>query len=618
MNISGLIRSLVGDLQASDSKVLELKVGQVVKGVVLQLMNDQEAMINIGGVQVRAKLETPLKQGDVTMLQVQPESGNGQVLLKPLLASDVQIADESMNELLRAFSLKDTAGNRQLVQQIQQQGVPLTKETAQSFAAVLQQIPEGMEKEEWVQAAVLAYKRGLPLTKDTVAALRQTTAGPPAGQVLDNLMEQSETLLQEQPDHPAADTLKQVVSLLRELRESTPAAWTGKQPQPKADAAAAPARPAASQAGQEPPAAPDAPPAASTGSAAPAAGKPAAAPSAAAGHTASAAPRAEASPAGSAQPPAEVPPARPALAGAVPAAQARSAEPAASGEPPLAGSPAPAPPAEPKAAGRPQAQQPEAAPARAEADREPNWISRMLKSVGVEHEHHLAKLDDRSDALQRPRLQQDDQMLDLIARSEPQAGAEKPAAAETLKSLLLQLTASDDTPAPLKEAAQQAVQQVTGQQLMLSSDRASMFAHLTLFIPFMDNSGQQSAAVHIQSRKGKRGEVDANNCRLLFDLQMKSMGSTLVDVQVVNKIVSLHIHNDHPAVSALIEGSRQEIAASMNKAGYQFLSLKVSPFPEPIQANEGEGKLNGHSEALKADLRSLYEPKTYKGVDFRA
>ena len=62
--------------------MLELKVGQIVKGVVLQLLSDQEALVNIGGTQVRAKLETPLKQGDVTMLQVQPESNGGQILLE--------------------------------------------------------------------------------------------------------------------------------------------------------------------------------------------------------------------------------------------------------------------------------------------------------------------------------------------------------------------------------------------------------------------------------------------------------------------------------------------------------------------------------------------------------
>src|SRR6476620_4596587 len=104
MNISGLIRSLVGDLQAADPKVLELKVGQVVKGLVLQLINDQEAFINISGLVVRAKLETPLKQGDVTLLQVQPESNSSQILLKPLTSSDVQIADESMKDLLKSFT----------------------------------------------------------------------------------------------------------------------------------------------------------------------------------------------------------------------------------------------------------------------------------------------------------------------------------------------------------------------------------------------------------------------------------------------------------------------------------------------------------------------------------
>ncbi|MDQ0887505.1 hypothetical protein QFZ81_002593 [Paenibacillus sp. V4I9] len=225
MNISGLIRSLVGDLTASESKVLELKVGQIVKGVVLQLLSDQEALINIGGVQVRAKLETPLKQGDVTMLQVQPESSGGQILLKPLTASDVQIADDSLSELLKAFTLKDTAGNRQMVQQMQQEGVPVSKENVKDFEAVMRSMPEDVNKEEWTQAAVLAYKKGFPLTETTVGALRQVTTGPPVGKVLEQLEQQAIAMLEQDPAHPAADTAKQVVSLLKELRASAAATW---------------------------------------------------------------------------------------------------------------------------------------------------------------------------------------------------------------------------------------------------------------------------------------------------------------------------------------------------------------------------------------------------------
>jgi hypothetical protein len=600
MNISGLIRSLVGDLTASESKVLELKVGQVVKGVVLQLLSDQEALLNIGGVQVRAKLETPLKQGDVTYLQVQPESSGGQIMLKPLTASGVQITEDSLGDLLKAFSVKDTAGNRQMVQHMQQEGVPVSKETVKDFETLMSSVPEGVNKEEWAQAAVLAYKKGLPLTQETVGALRQVTSGPPIGKVLDQLEQQAASLLEQEPQHPAAETAKQVVALLKELRASAAAVWPARPPEAPA-AAAAP--PAASQAGAQSTAAPAGPPPAGS------------APVAAAATTPPAAAPADVELAAAPAQPAAEPQAARARAAAVLEAQARSAEPLREGEPPVAGSPVQQPPAKQKAAEPLEARS--SAPQVPEADPEPNWISRMLKAVGVEHEAHLAaKLDERGDVMQRGRLHKDDQLPNLIAMTSQQDDTAKPAAAETLKSLLLQLTASSDTPAPLREAAQQAVGQITGQQLMLTGDKSAMFAHMTLFVPFMDGTGQQSAAIHIQSRKGKRGEVDANNCRLLFDLQMKIMGNTLVDVHVVNKIVSLTIHNDHPALAPMMEESKEEITSAMNKAGYQFISLKCSPYPQPVR-NDDEGKVKAVTDG-RADLRSLYLPKTYKGVDFRA
>ncbi|NQX57411.1 hypothetical protein [Paenibacillus qinlingensis] len=615
MNISGLIRNLVGDLTAADSKTLELKVGQIVKGVVLQLLSDQEALVNIGGTQVRAKLETPLKQGDVTMLQVQPESKGGQIILKPLVASDVLIADDSLGELLKAFEIKDTAGNRQMVQQIQQEGVPVSKENVKAFENVMREMPQGANKEEWLQAAVLASKRGLPLTPATVDAVKQVTTGPPAGQVLEKLEQQANALLEQDPTHPAADTAKQVVSLLKELRATA--------------AAVRPAEPAAPASAADEPAA--APPQAA--SSVPAASQ--------AGGTTAAAPRGSEPPAAAhAAPPAapaagEAPPAPPAPGAATMAA---SAKPAAStvqahahgaehveqGEPLQAGSPAPvqAPPAKQEGGPAPKEAQVNAPQDTPKADPETNWISKMLKAVGVEHESHVAaKLDERGNAVP-VRQQATDDSFSLNSSTntsgDQQSDIAKPAT-ETLKSLLLQLTASDDTPASLKEAAQQAVSQITGQQLMLTNDKNAMFTQMTMFVPFLDNTGQQTATIHIQSRKGSRGEVDASNCRLLFDLQMKVMGNTLLDVQVVNKIVSLNIHNDHPALAGLMESSKDEIAAAMNSVGYQFISLKCSPYPKPPEIQEGKeeatkiGSLDG-----RVDLSELYRPRTYKGVDVRA
>jgi hypothetical protein len=618
MNISGLIRSLVGDLQVSDSKTLELKVGEIVRGVVLQMLSDQDALININGVQVRAKLETPLKQGDVTMLQVQPESNGSQILLKPLASSDVTIADESMKDLLKSFTLKDIPVNRQMVQQMQQEGVPLAKETVKAFAAIQQSVPEGVSQEEWTHAAVLAFKRGLPLTPDTVSALRQATSGQPAGVVFERLEQQVAGLLKEQPGHSAASTLTQLDAALKNLRASAAAAWTAMPPEPAA-AAPATAAPAAPQPGGD---AAKASVSAGTpqppgGSAdAPAAARPAASPGEAA-RPASAAQEA-ASSAATAKPAAQAQALQPdaaARAGAV-AAQPQSAEPEAAAEPPQAGSGRQQPPALPEAASaaaRPQAQAASPQPAAPDS----NWIGRMLQSLGVDHEHQIAKMAEKPELLLRSSPDQAG-LLSASADALNSDSAGKQPAVDTVKSMLLQLAATDDLPAPLKEAAQQALQQITGQQLLLSGDRSSMFTHVTMFIPFMDGSVQQSASVHIQSRKGSRGELDANNCRLLFDLQMKTLGNTLVDVQVVNKIVSLQVHNDQAAVADLIDSSREEIAASLSKVGYQFFSLKCLPYPQPIIDKDAGSMKNAAADGMTVDMKSLYEPKPYKGVDYRA
>ncbi|MCK9858211.1 hypothetical protein CFI03_006415, partial [Paenibacillus sp. ATY16] len=187
----------------------------------------------------------------------------------------------------------------------------------------------------------------------------------------------------------------------------------------------------------------------------------------------------------------------------------------------------------------------------------------------------------------------------------------KPAAQESLKSTLLAIAASSDAPPALRETAQQLVQQITGQQLLLSPERnGAVFSHLTMFVPLTGPDGNQTASVHIQTRRGRQGQLDAENCRLLFDLSMKTLGPTLVDVNVMDKIVSLTLWNDHPAIAALVDSSRNEITASLNQAGYQLLSLRATP--TRADSDEGEGV-----KRIMPDPAQFVNTR-YKGVDIRA
>ncbi|MBJ6363358.1 flagellar hook-length control protein FliK [Paenibacillus sp. GCM10012307] len=185
--------------------------------------------------------------------------------------------------------------------------------------------------------------------------------------------------------------------------------------------------------------------------------------------------------------------------------------------------------------------------------------------------------------------------------------------AESLKSALLLLAASDNAPAALRETAQQLVQHITGQQLLLAPERGnSPFTHVAMVIPFYNEQGGQTAAIHIQTRRGRKGELDAQNCRLLFDLQMKQLGDTLIDVQVVDRMVSLQVWNDHPATQPLLEGSREEIGEALQQSGYKLLSLKTQPMPEADgQATAASSKQTG------PELSTAFVSRPYKGMDLR-
>jgi hypothetical protein len=202
-------------------------------------------------------------------------------------------------------------------------------------------------------------------------------------------------------------------------------------------------------------------------------------------------------------------------------------------------------------------------------------------------------------------------------------GAEAPAqeqrlhAAETLKSVLLALSTHDEVPPALREAAQSLAGQVTGQQLLLSSERntTAPFSHMTLFVPMKNSDGDTTATVHVQTRRNRRGEWDVSNCHLLFDLRMRHIGDTVVDVQVVDRIVSVKLLNDFPGMSDLLNQAREELSSGMSAAGFQLLSLSTSPLPQWRNGSAASSIASANLD--KAATASDYATKPYKGVDYR-
>lgn len=645
-DIGSIWRAWFGDSmpQKEGARVLELRIGEIVRGVLLQMLGEGEGIVSVGGVPVRARLEAEIPLGRGVMLQVQPGSNEAAIILKPVTVEAAgMMPEESLKEILRSFGLPDKPWAMELLRNLRRDGFPLDAETARAYAEMAAMKPPRTDARQWMTAADAAFRRGLPNTPLTIASLREALFGAPIREQMQTLLNLLESALKGASQSGHAWTAD-AVRLQRLLIEGQALLQAGGRWM-AGEAAAGGAAAAGAGAGSAPAAAGNAPEtsagSAAFGGAAVSAPQAPAASGAAGTGTASAAGGAAA---------AQGAPAAPAAGGAVPSAQgtsvgltgAASAEESAAGVragqrtdgPPPAGSrqDVSAAQANQQAAFAPaQAAFLPAATAAAQAAREgADWLARLLQWLGFGHERSLASGDaltaQQTAARAGSAAGETPLPADALSRGLSNPWTMNEARGETLKSALLALAAREDAPPALREAAQTLAQHITGQQLLLAGDRGTLspYHFVTLFIPIMDKHGDTTAAVHVQTRTKQRGEWDADNVRLLFDLNMKHLGRTVADVQVVNRIVSMKVFNDDPWFRDLAERSREALASALQDIGYQLSALRTAPFPGKAE-DEGAGNRQGAASdfalinLMNGDLASggILPSKPYKGVDLR-
>lgn len=620
VNIGSMLRAFMGNAAPAEGKTLELRIGQIVRGILMEMLDNGDALMNINGVSVRARLEAELQAGRGTLLQVQPGSSGATIVLKPLADAADVAPDEALKNVLKQFGLPDQKWSYELLRGLRRDGYPLDSDSASFFRAAASSKPASADPAGWAGAADVAFRRGLNPSESTLAALRQTLYGQPLHDELSGFASAFRQWLGDTagagggklPDW--ASGLQRLLAEGERLLAQGGAQLAGDAARSAASASAAKGDPPA-LAGQAQAAANSAFAAESAGRAtvAPAAGPPAAVAQAAISAN----------------------PAALSAQAAAAAARASQGATAVSGEngwqaeaakgPGTGGAASRSPLAEPSA-GAPRAQ---AIPNAAASDQAAqsrtmqgaagsadlavrqggdSWIGKFLQWLGAGHEHQL--LQAAADARTMPQ-QGGTPASQQAPIGEPVQPPQQ--AADSLKNALLMLAANDEVPPALREAAQSLVNHITGQQLLLSSERQNSqpYSFMTMFVPMKGQDGDTTATVHVQTRRSRKGEWDANNCRLLFDLRMRHLGNTVVDVQVVDRIVSLKLLNDHPVMAGLVEQAREELGTGLRDAGFQLLSLKVQAFP----AAPASGELADRMPPLHA--ASEFASKPYRGVDFR-
>jgi hypothetical protein len=183
-------------------------------------------------------------------------------------------------------------------------------------------------------------------------------------------------------------------------------------------------------------------------------------------------------------------------------------------------------------------------------------------------------------------------------------------AQHNMKLHLQQLLNDSTLSTQAKERVEALVSHITGQQLFMSMEGNQGLFHQLLFqFSFPVNQQLDTIYGQIEGRKNKKGQIDPENCRLIFYLQLSSLGETCVDVHIRSKMVSITIFNENQHIEWLQE-AKPELNVALQGLGYSLSSMSWQEVSHsPVQ---------GKDQSQGAPQRNPYSLRQqYKGVDIR-
>ncbi len=176
-------------------------------------------------------------------------------------------------------------------------------------------------------------------------------------------------------------------------------------------------------------------------------------------------------------------------------------------------------------------------------------IKNYLLNAGLDFEHQI--------------LQDDQQITEQSA---------------SLKQLILQSFAEQTSSG---REAEQLLNHLTGQQLNLINETAS-FLHLSTSIPGLFGQ-EQDIEIEFYSRKDENKKIDSDYCRIAFYLELDQLKTTMIDMNVQNRVVNLTVYNDQDLSEQLAQ-FKPLLKQGLEKFNYQLSTTSYKPLTDKREA----------------------------------
>lgn len=188
---------------------------------------------------------------------------------------------------------------------------------------------------------------------------------------------------------------------------------------------------------------------------------------------------------------------------------------------------------------------------------------------------------------------------------------------QNLKNQLLEMIKQDQG-RTASQQAEQALNQVTGQQLLSKFDHQSNLQSMFMSIPVVFKDQLEDLKVFVNGNS-KSEKIDWENASIYFLLDTQRLGTTGIQISATNRNLSVTIKNDRPGIQRLFEPMLETFREKLEEIGYNTQGVKFGPLTDPNEKRQGQGQTVPTEDKDKEEgkAKARYNPYQQKGFDFK-
>ncbi len=156
-----------------------------------------------------------------------------------------------------------------------------------------------------------------------------------------------------------------------------------------------------------------------------------------------------------------------------------------------------------------------------------------------------------------------------------------------LKTALLQLARGEEEGSRVQQLANQALNNVTGQQLLSRSDQQGNLQSMFFQLPLLLEEKVENLQVFVNSRNEGQ-QVDWENCSLYFLMETPKMGEIGIMVSATERQLSVTLKNDQLDFREKMEPLVERAVEKLAEVGYSIYGIKYAHLTSETEKTEQE------------------------------